>query len=76
MYSYLPLSDLSVNILYLYMNIDMSVRHGWQVYMTVDMFTHKSNMFTHKSNMFMDKSDIFMRKCNMFRQVRYIYRQK
>ena len=42
-----------------------------QVYMTVDMFTHKSN-----TCMFIDRSDIFMRKYNMFRQVRYIYRQK
>ena len=60
-----------------------------QVYMTVDMFTDRSDkgryeympytcMFTHKSNtcMFIDRSDIFMRKCNMFRQVRYIYKQK
>ena len=50
----------------------VTIQHGWmdgQIYMPVDMFTHKSNMFT-------DRSDMFMRNCDMFRQVRYIYRQK
>ena len=52
-----------------------------QVYMTVDMFTDRSDkgryeympyMFIHKSNtcMSIDRSDIFMHKCNMFRQGR------
>jgi hypothetical protein len=40
MYSYLPLSDLSVNILYLYMNIDMSVNMSFLSVNISDLSEH------------------------------------
>jgi hypothetical protein len=70
MYSYLPLSDLSVNILDLYMNIDLSVNlicshRSDMLTARSDILTAGSDIFTNMS-MFTDKYDIFKDRSYIF----------